>query len=277
VRRHSQLPAVALIAACGAALLSRPAVRLEARHPQQDTPTVLPAAVADRQALLTKYCVTCHNQRLQTARLTLDRVDVANPATHADVWEKVIRKLRTRAMPPPGAPRPDPDTASALASWLESEIDRAAAATPNPGRTETFHRLNRAEYENAVRDLLAVDVDVTALLPPDDSSYGFDNIAGVLKISPTLLERYVAAARTIASVAVGSRDMPPNADTFRVRSDFSQRGVSMACRWARVAEQRSITPFRSMPNTSSRSRSVRRRPPIHISSSSVSTANGCDC
>src|SRR5262249_26312813 len=150
-----------------------------------------------------KYCVTCHNERLKTARLALDAVDAERPADHPEVWEKVIRKLRTGAMPPPGAPRPDQAAYASLASWLETEIDRAATAKPNPGRTETFHRLNRAEYQNAIRDLLAVEIDVTSLLPPDDSSYGFDNIAGVLKLSPTLLDRYIDAARTIASVAVG--------------------------------------------------------------------------
>jgi mono/diheme cytochrome c family protein len=223
LRFRSMLPAFELIAGCCVAFIAG-SIPLEAAGRQQDPSNSSPMAVATHQAVLKQYCVTCHNQRLKTAQLTLDTIDIENPAANAAVWEKVIRKLRTRAMPPPGTPRPDQATYTSLASWLEHEIDRVADAKPNPGRTETFHRLNRAEYQNAIRDLLAIEIDVTSLLPPDDSSYGFDNIAGVLKVSPTLLDRYIAAARTIASVAVGSRDMVPDADTFRVRSDLSQRG-----------------------------------------------------
>ena len=132
---------------------------VEARGAQQ-TVTDGPSAQADaQQAVLKKYCVTCHNQRRAVAGLTLDAAHLERPAAQADVWEKVIRKLRTRSMPPPGSPRPDDATYNTLATWLEREIDRSAAATPNPGRTETFHRLNRAEYENAIRDLLAVEID----------------------------------------------------------------------------------------------------------------------
>ena len=140
----------------------------------------------------------------------------------AHVWEKVIRKLRAGAMPPAGARRPDRATLEGLAAWLETAIDRAAEARPNPGRTETYHRLNRAEYQNAVRDLLALDVDVSSLLPADDASYGFDNIAGVLKVSPTQLERYMTASREISRVALGSLSVAPTAETFRLRSDLAQ-------------------------------------------------------
>jgi mono/diheme cytochrome c family protein len=176
----------------------------------------------DHRAVLNRYCVSCHNEKLKTAGLALDKVDVGNVPPGAEVWEKVIRKLRTGAMPPPGRPRPDPATYERLTTWLESEIDHDAAARPNPGRTETIHRLNRAEYHNAVRDLLALDVDVASLLPTDDMSYGFDNIAGVLKVTPSLLDRYMAAARQISRLATGDQSIPPTAETFRLRADLSQ-------------------------------------------------------
>jgi mono/diheme cytochrome c family protein len=177
---------------------------------------------ADARRVLDTYCVRCHNQKLKTAGLMLDKVDVGNASAEPQVFEKVIRKLRTGAMPPAGSPRPDQATYEALASSLENDIDRAWAAKPNPGRTEIFHRLNRAEYQNVIRDLLAVDIDVSALLPRDDISYGFDNIAGILKVSPTLMDRYMAVARQISRVAVGDRALPPTAETFRLRSDLSQ-------------------------------------------------------
>jgi mono/diheme cytochrome c family protein len=180
------------------------------------------ATAASEGAVLKKYCVTCHNESLRTAGLVIDTADLSHPADHADVWEKVIRKLRTGTMPPPGAPHPDKSTNNSLASFLEREIDTAAAAHPNPGRTEAVHRLNRTEYQNAVRDLLSLDIDAAALLPADDQSYGFDNIAGVLKMSPTLLDRYMGAAREISRLVVGASKLPPSAETFRLRSDLSQ-------------------------------------------------------
>jgi mono/diheme cytochrome c family protein len=183
----------------------------------------LPAAdPAPERALLNRYCVSCHNDRLKTQGLTLQTIDTANVPRSAETWEKVIRKLRTGAMPPPGLPRPDEAGYATLVSWLESEIDRDAAAHPNPGRTETIHRLNRAEYHRAIRDLLALDIDVAELLPADDMSYGFDNIAGVLKVTPSLLDRYMAAARRISRVAIGDPTLPPTANTFRLRADLSQ-------------------------------------------------------
>ena len=130
--------------------------------------------------------------------------------------------MRAGLMPPAGAPRPDKAAHDAFATWLESELDRNAAARPNPGRTEPFHRLNRAEYRNAVRDILDLDVDVASLLPADDVSYGFDNIAGVLKMSPTLMERYLAAAQKVSRLAVGTPPPAPNIDYFRITDDLSQ-------------------------------------------------------
>ena len=187
----------------------------------QETRTETVAA-APQRALLDQYCVTCHNERLQTAGLTLDALDVNHVAADAEVWEKVVRKLRAGAMPPAPRPRPDEATYDGFATWLETELDRAGAVDPNPGRTEAFHRLNRAEYHNVIRDLLALDVDVAELLPADDGSYGFDNIAGVLGISPTLLERYLSAAKKVSRLAVGNPELPPTAMTYHLAADYTQ-------------------------------------------------------
>src|SRR5262245_16453778 len=146
------------------------------------------APAADWQAALKRYCVTCHNERLKTAGLLLDSMDLSNVGEHAEQWEKVVRKLRTRAMPPSGAARPDQATYDTLIASLEGALDRAAESHPNPGRL-TVHRLNRTEYTNAVRDLLALNIDARTLFPADDSGYGFDNIADVLSVSPLLFER----------------------------------------------------------------------------------------
>jgi mono/diheme cytochrome c family protein len=159
--------------------------------------------------LVTKYCVSCHNEKVKTAGLALDRADAENPAKSAETWEKVIAKLRSRAMPPPKLPRPDNATYDKVAGWLESEIDRAATAHVNPGRAASLHRLNRAEYANAVRDLLAVDVDPQAMLPPDEQAFGFENNADALSMQPALLDRYVSAASAIARRAVGDATLPP--------------------------------------------------------------------
>jgi mono/diheme cytochrome c family protein len=174
------------------------------------------------RAVLDQYCVTCHNSRLKTANLTLDTLDLANLPNDADVWEKILRKLRTGAMPPVGARQLDTASYEVLVGQLESELDRWAAAHPDPGRP-LLHRLNRVEYGNAIRDLLDLDIgDVAALLPPDDSAYGFDNVADVLGVSPLLLERYLNAAGTISSLAVGDLETTPGTDTYHVRQDLSQ-------------------------------------------------------
>ena len=173
-------------------------------------------------ALVDRYCVGCHNERTPTADLTLDLNDVNDVGAAPEVWEQVVRKLRAGTMPPASQPRPDPATYDAFTGWLEAELDRAAAADPNPGRTEAFHRLNRTEYHNAVRDLLDLEVDVAELLPSDGGSYGFDNIAGVLGISRTLLERYLGAARRISRIAVGRPAPSATTETFRVPNDLSQ-------------------------------------------------------
>lgn len=179
-------------------------------------------AVSPEQEILNRYCITCHNQRLKTGGLTLDTLNLANVAEGAPTWEKVVRKLRGGVMPPAGARRPDEATHDKFVAWLEGELDRVAAATPNPGRTETFHRLNRAEYKNAIRDLLALDIEVADFLPADDSSYGFDNIAGVLKLSQALMERYLSAAKTISRLAVGAPLPAVDSDTYRVAPEAQQ-------------------------------------------------------
>ncbi len=166
-----------------------------------------PAATA-RRALLDRYCVTCHNRRLRTGGLALDTLDVSRVGEAPEIWERVVLKLRGGMMPPVGRPRPDRRTADDFRAWLEAELDRAAASRIEPGRVPT-HRLNRAEYANAVRDLLALEVDGAALLPADDTGHGFDNLAGTLALSPVLMERYLSAARRISRLAVGDPTIGP--------------------------------------------------------------------
>src|SRR5580700_8110110 len=182
---------------------------------------MLAAQVSPQRALINQYCVTCHNEKAKTAGLMLDKLDLGNVGPHAETWEKVVRKLRVGAMPPQGMPRPDRATMDSLAASIETSLDRAAAAAPNPGRP-VLHRLNRTEYANAIRDLLALDVDPSAMLPTDDASFGFDNIASVLGVSPALLERYLLASAKISRLAVGDPKIDPITDTYRVRSDVTQ-------------------------------------------------------
>ena len=186
----------------------------------------VPSAVGsadDARAILDRYCVGCHSDRLQTAGLTLQAVDLASPAAHAETLEKAIVKLRLGSMPPAGRPRPAPAVYSSLAGWLETELDREAATRPAPGRTESLHRLNRTEYANVIRDLLDLEgLNFATLLPGDDRSYGFDNVAGALGMTPTHLERYLDAARQISRIAVGDTSLPPSGETFILPPDLSQ-------------------------------------------------------
>ena len=183
-------------------------------------PRLVPAApstAAPYRAVLDQYCVTCHNGTLLTAGLALDTADVETPSSAPDVWERVIRKLRTRTMPPGSRPRPDESSYEAIAGYLEQAIDRGTGATLNPGRTSTVHRLNRTDYRNVIRDLLALDIDVTSLLPGDETSdTGFDNNADVLTISTAQLDRYLSAARRITRLATGLPPVGPAFDTFDV-------------------------------------------------------------
>ena len=176
------------------------------------------------RAVFDKYCTTCHNQRRQTAGVMLDKMDLNHVGANAETWEKVVRKLRAQEMPPPGVPRPDQGTYRSVTAWLETALDLAAAARPNPGRVAA-HRLNRAEYANAIRDLFALEIDSRALLLADDSDeQGFDNIAGVLSVSPALLERYMSAARKISRLVVGDPTIPPVFDTYSVPKGLVQDG-----------------------------------------------------
>src|SRR5258706_2021815 len=197
----------------------------------QQTPSASPF-----QPVLQKYCFTCHNQTLRTAGLALDTVNVAKPAANPEVWERVIAKLRAGSVPPSGMPRPDSATYHAIAGWLESELDRAWAANPNPGRTNAVHRLNRTEYNNAIRDLFALDINVTSLLPGDETADGsFDNFADVLTVSTAHLERYLSVARQVTRLAIGLPPTSPDLIKFDiplhvVQDDRQSEGLSFGSR-----------------------------------------------
>ena len=198
-----------ILGSCILVLLS--GVHTAAQQNPSSANSVAPRAVFD------KYCVTCHNQKLRTAGLALDTLDATNPSANAEVWERVIGKLRAGSMPPQGNPRPDLETYRAVASWLENEIDRAWAAKPYPGRIGAVHRLNRTEYNNAIRDLFAVDLDVRSLLPGDETADGsFDNFADSLSISTAHLERYLSVARQVTRLATGLPPANPKVDRFEI-------------------------------------------------------------
>ena len=176
---------------------------------------------APNQALVKKYCATCHSEKLKTAGLSLETLDLSRVPANADTWEKVIRKLHTGSMPPQGMPRPAQPELDGLVSYLEASIDKVASAKPNPGRA-TLHRLNRTEYANAIKEILGLQIDAAALLPNDDESYGFDNIADVLKTSPALIERYMSASWNISRLAVGNLNIVADTTIYRARPDLSQ-------------------------------------------------------
>ncbi len=202
----------ALVAACVAV----PPLQAAAQAQQN-------VSAAPDQALLNRYCLGCHNDQALRGGLSMEGVALDDVAGHVDVWERALRKLRAGAMPPDGAPRPDPAAYAGLVRYLETELDTLAATHLNPGRTDTFRRLNRTEYRNAIRDLLALDVDVAALLPRDDAAFGFDNV-GVVELSPTLMERYLAAAQKISRLAVGSLAIVPGSRVVTLRPDLTQEG-----------------------------------------------------
>ncbi|NOT45339.1 MAG: DUF1592 domain-containing protein, partial [Acidobacteria bacterium] len=227
--RTATILATALCAAWGGLIAApREGAPLPASHPAAPAraPAAFPQAasvppVAVDGALVQRYCVGCHNARLQTGGLDLQSLDLADLASHADVWEKVVRKVARNMMPPAGAPRPDAETLSAFVVALETALDRSAPSYP-PADPPLLHRFNRVEYANAIRDLLALEVDAAALLPPDDSSFGFDNIAAVLGMSPLLMERYVSAAERISALAVGDPEVPVAAQVYRLAMDDTQ-------------------------------------------------------
>jgi hypothetical protein len=205
-----------LAASCLCLLGAADAITATGREPQPSTP---PDSTSSR-AVLDRYCVTCHSERTHSGGLTLAGLDLAHPEAQPATWEAVVRKLRTRTMPPPGMPRPDESTYATMTSWLTAELDRAAAV-PNPGRP-LLRRLNRAEYGNVVHDLLGVDVDVRSLLPGDDSAFGFDNNADLLVVSPSLLDRYLTAADRVSALAVGDPSTAPGSETYYTHGDESQ-------------------------------------------------------
>jgi mono/diheme cytochrome c family protein len=215
-----------IVLSCGVLLVAVSSVKMgaarqvdaQARSPQGPAgqTTAAPRAVLDR------YCVGCHNERLKTAGLMLDKLDVEHVAASSAEWEKIARKLRTGEMPPPGRPRPDAATAGALSESIERALDAAALANPNPGRV-AVHRLNRTEYTNAVRDLLALDVDSKSLLWADEPDQeGFDNVASVLSISPALLEGYMSSARRVSRLAIGDPTINPVTDEFKILTAMVQ-------------------------------------------------------
>ncbi len=189
---------------------------------QQQRASSVASPGAPQRALLARYCITCHNERLKTANLMLDSLDIERVADNSELWEKVVAKLRSGAMPPAGSPRPDNATYDSLASWLEAALDRAAAANLNPGRT-LVRRVNRAEYANVIRDLLTLEVEASSLLPADNiAGSGFDNSADVLTVSPALLERYLSAARHVARLAMGDPTARPEVQVYRTAKNDRQ-------------------------------------------------------
>jgi mono/diheme cytochrome c family protein len=181
------------------------------------------SAAAPYRALVSTYCLSCHNSRVKAGKLELDAINNDDLGAHNEAWEKIVLKLRARQMPPQGAKQPDEQAHNAALTALETALDGLSAAAPNPGRTDTFRRLNRTEYRNAIRDLLALDIDPAALLPSDSASYGFDNLT-VGTLSPTLLESYVSAAEKISQLAVGRPGLSVGGTTVRIKPDITQEG-----------------------------------------------------
>jgi hypothetical protein len=192
-------------------LLARP-------HP---VPSVVETDQQERTRFVDLYCAACHNQEDKAGNLELESLAKDEVSQHPRVWEKVVRRLTARQMPPSGEIRPTGRSYDKFVSMIAGSLDREAEARPEPGRPDTFRRLNRTEYQNAIRDLLALDIDASSLLPPDDSSHGFDNVT-VGDLSPTLLERYISAAQKISKMAVGSPGRSPGGDTIRIRPDITQ-------------------------------------------------------
>ncbi len=226
---------------------------VETPHPP--TPPSNPERVRE---VLDTYCVVCHNETVMTAGLALDLLDVENPASAPERWEDVVRKLRTGTMPPGGVPRPDQASYDFVAEWLETEIDRATlAGEANPGTTSPVHRLNRFEYNNAVNELLGLDVDVRPLLPGDETADGsFDNFADALSITTTHMERYMSVARQLTRLAVGLPPGSPGVETFEVPLHIVQdQRQSEDLPFGSRGGPRSATTSPPMASTSSRSSS----------------------
>ena len=207
------------LAGLAATLLFSVPVKISAQ--QSDAASAGSSPASTQRRFLDRYCASCHNDKLKTAGLSLAQADVSKPAARPELWEKVVRKLHTGVMPPPSMPQPSKADRLAMLTWLETSLDAAAAAKLNPGRTETLRRLNRTEYQNAIRDLLALDIDGASLLPADESGHGFDNVI-VGDLSPTLLNRYISAAQKISRLAVGSKQSSLQSDIINLPADLTQ-------------------------------------------------------
>src|SRR5262245_24105132 len=217
--RHRMATAHRLSRSVGVAgLIALSGLVLAAEKGQAPQPRPASADPGHRE-VITRYCVSCHNEQLKRGGLSLDPALRRDVAQDPAVWERVVRKVRARQMPPIGLPRPDEATYQAIVASLETSLDRAAQAAPNPGRTASLRRLTRIEYQNAIRDLLALDVDAASMLPADESSFGFDNAADG-DLSPTLLDRYVSAAETISKAALGRPTRSPGGETIRTPPDL---------------------------------------------------------
>jgi mono/diheme cytochrome c family protein len=208
------------LAGLAATLFFSVQIKMSAQQNDAASPGQSTATSSQRQ-FLDRYCGTCHNDRLKTGGLSLERLDVSHPDAQSEVWEKVVRKLRTGVMPPSNMPQPPKADRLAMSTWLETSLDTAWTAKPNPGRTETLRRLNRTEYQNAIRDMLALDIDAASLLPADESGHGFDNVI-VGDLSPTLLDRYISAAQKISRLAVGRMESSLQNDIIRLPADLTQ-------------------------------------------------------
>jgi len=204
-----------------AALCLSVQVETAAKQAPSAQPARAAAPASNHRAMLDRYCVSCHNQKVKTAGLSLDLIDATAPGAEAETWEKVVRKVRTGTMPPPNMPQPSQDDRRSFLTSLEASLDAASVARPNPGRTETLRRLNRTEYQNAVRDLLALDIDGASLLPADESGHGFDNVT-VGDLPPMLLDRYISAAQKVSRLAIGTTQTSMQADTIRLPADSTQ-------------------------------------------------------
>jgi mono/diheme cytochrome c family protein len=207
------------VAGLAATLLLSVQVKISAQ--QSNAASAGSSSSSSQHQFLDRYCATCHNERLKSGGLSLAQIDVSRPGAQPELWEKVVRKLHTGVMPPPNMPQPSDADRHAILTWLETSLDAASAAKPNPGRTETLRRLNRTEYQNAIRDLLALDIDAASLLPADESGHGFDNV-NVGDLSATLLNRYISAAQKISRLAVGSTQTSLQNDTISLPADLTQ-------------------------------------------------------
>jgi mono/diheme cytochrome c family protein len=206
-------------AGVAATLLLSVQVKISAQ--QSHTAPAGPSPTSSQRQFLDRYCATCHNENLKSGGLSLAKADLSRPGAQPEQWEVVVRKLRTGVMPPPNMPQPSGADRLAILTWLETSLDAASAAKLNPGRTETLRRLNRTEYQNAIRDLLALDIDGASLLPADESGHGFDNV-NLGDLSATLLNRYISAAQKISRLAVGSTQSSLQSDTISLPADLTQ-------------------------------------------------------